>query len=195
MSLYRVHAPSNPWGVRPGGALLAGGCIVRPGGGETIDQLLADARKLLDRIEDEVRRLATEVFELRTTGRVAGVLVFGPLGLLIDDFAGLNARATTYEGVIEQLERFVVDVFNRVEAKALKGDAAAALRLRDSTARILGAAEVSSPIEDLRDDVKATLADAFRDLKAILGAIDTLTKVVVVGMVVNFLSKFVGPRR
>lgn len=165
-----------------------------PAGDADTAELLAEARRLLDRVEDEVRRLAGEVFELRATGRVGAVLVLGPIGFLIDDPGGLDTRARAYEGVIEQLERFVTDVFNRVEKKALAGDVEAARRLRDSTARILGAAASASPVEDLREDIKATLADAFRDLKAILGALDTLTKVVVVGMVVNFASKFVGRR-
>lgn len=167
-----------------------------PGGDETIDELIEEARALLDQVESEVQRLAAEVFTLRTTGRVAGVLVLGPIGgFLIDDPGGLDTRASSYEGMIEQLERFVTDVFNRVEQKALEGDIEAARRLRDSTARILGAAVVSSPKEDLRADVQATLEDAFRDLKLILGAIQDLTKTIVLGLVVNFISNLVGKRK
>lgn len=133
--------------------------------------LVAEAQAMLDQVEAEVRRLATEAFTFRNTGRVAGVLILGPLGFFIDDPTGLEARARTYEGLILQLERFVTDVFNRVEAKVLAGDAEAALRLRDSTARILGAAATSSVADDLSEDVRVTVKEAIGDLKVAGGGL------------------------
>lgn len=207
MSLRFLHRVSG----QPSRGILAGGCIVRrrrlgprfadcgpalscapgckcydtPGGAGDAAELVAEARELLDRVEDEVRRLAGEVFTLRTTGRVAGLLVFGPIGLLLDDPTGLEMRAKSYEGVIGQLEKFVTDVFNRVEKKALAGDVKAAQRLVDSTRRILGAAVSATPAEDLRADVKATIDEAIADLKVAIGGLTMLAGAALALSVVN----------
>jgi hypothetical protein len=150
--------------------------------------LVAEAQELLDQIEAEVRRLALEAFTFRNTGRVAGVLILGPLGpFIFDDPTGLEARARTYEGLIEQLERFVTDVFNRVEAKALAGDAEAALRLRDSTARILGAAVTSSVAEDLSEDVRVTVKEAIADLKVAGGGLVLVAGAALALSAINFV--------
>ncbi len=154
MTLYgATYSPwnANPYRVTPGGA------------GDTLESLLAEARVGLDAIEAEVRRLSIEVFELRAGNFIA----LGPLGPLLDPF-GIEERAASYEGFILQLERFVTDVFNRVEAKAEAGDLAAAQRLAEATRNILGAAKGSSPVRELTADAKQTVKTSLQELEELV---------------------------
>jgi hypothetical protein len=151
MSLYL--APSLGWRLLPAP------------GGDNLAELLGEARALLEQIEDEVGRLGAEVLAIRA-GNLAA---FGPFGRIFDPL-GLDQRASVYIGLIEQLEAFVTDVFNRVEKKALAGDVSAARRLRDSTARILGVAVTSTPVRELSDDARATVDNAIDDLRSLLNS-------------------------
>lgn len=136
-----------------------------PGGVDTVDSLLVEARALLDRIEAEVNRLARELFLLKSGEAV----VSGPLEPVI----------SSYENVVGELEEFVGGVFARVEKKALAGDIDAARRLRDSTARILAAAVTSSPLGDVGENLSETTRTVLDDFESLLGKV---VKTVGIGM-------------
>lgn len=127
---------------------------------------LNQARAALGAVEDERNRIGRELLELRTGGTVAGVLVFGPLGtLLIEDPFGMQERASAYTELIQKLEDFV-GVFGRVEAEAIsKDDNAIALRLLQSTQRILGVTVTTTPVADLGASAKKLVDDTIADVK------------------------------
>lgn len=169
----------------------------------SVASLLEESRSLLVDVERERNRLAFEVFELRAGRLAASILVpivlfpgAAPVftAIALTDPLGIDDRARSYEGLIGKLEDFVLDVFNRVEAKALSGDAAAALRLRDATARILGVVVTSSPVDELAADVGGTVDDALAELRALLLGIGTLVGIGLALYAANTLLRAFGRR-
>lgn len=168
-----------------------------------VAELLEEARGLLGEVERERNRLASEVFELRA-GFLVGTIVV-PVALFpgaapvltaiaLTDPLGIDERARSYEALIGKLEDFVLDVFNRVERKALDGDASAALRLRDATARILGVVVTTSPVDELAADVSGTVDDALAELRALLIGLGTLFTVGLALYAANTLLRVFGRR-
>jgi hypothetical protein len=109
---------------------------------------LEQARELLAELEIQRTRLA--------------VAVWGNAWLADD---------APLEGLIFEIDRFVGGTFARVEARALAGEPGAALRLRDATARILGAVTGVQPLTEGFANAAQLAADVVKDTSSTLGAL------------------------
>jgi len=117
-----------------------------------IAAVLAAAETQLDQLREERDRINGERATL-------GFFEDGLIGIAL----GLADRAASFEAMIAAIDRFVEDVYNRVEKQALAGDLAAAKRLERATRNILAASRGATPFQDLDDDVTVAINDSIDD--------------------------------
>lgn len=113
---------------------------------------LAAAETQLELLREERDRINGERATL-------GFFEDGLIGIAL----GLADRAQSFESLIEAIDRFVSDVYVRVEKQALAGDLAAAKRLERATRNILAASRGATPFQDLESDVITAVNDSIDD--------------------------------
>ena len=139
----------------------------------TVSAILAQSETLLDRLNVQRMRIAAEV-EAMKLAKQGGPMVLPPLipfQMLLSriDLLEFDARINSMGALLQAIDNFVSDVYNRVEAQAKntkldeKTRADAAQRLFTATSNILRTAGDTSPIDDLSSDIKEAVNGIIRD--------------------------------
>lgn len=152
MHVQTRRVTSRPWRSRAV-ALVRRFDAHRPGGASDD---LRRARALLDQIENERNRLASQRMSSTIAGKITGLI-----GL-----SGFRDRVASTDALISQLEDFVASDFPRMEAKAIAGDDEQAARLVRGCERILAAARGTSMVDDAFDDARSLVVETIDELKA-----------------------------
>ena len=141
---------------------------------ETVESVLAKSQTVLDELNNQRTRLSLENGVLKAPIRTPTILaLLNKFGII-----EIDARVDSTDNLIAATDRFVLDVYNRVEAVAKdksKPEAtrlAAAQRLLRATINILQTVGGTSPIDDFAKDIGEAVNGVIADAGKVLNPSD-----------------------